>query len=179
MAVVTEEKTSADISEQSTGAVRRICFVCTGNTCRSPMAAAVTNALAIARAEEEGALFPHLIASSSGIFAHEGEPISAGAVRALTEAGVPRLSGMDYCEHRAHRLSHEDLARYDLFVCLSDGHVMDMMLYFPEAAPKIMRMPHAISDPFGGSDAVYLRCLDEITRGVKELFFKEENNHEN
>ncbi len=178
MSVVTEEKAGAVISEQNAGVMRRICFVCTGNTCRSPMAAAVTNALALAQAKKNGALFPNIIASSGGLFAHEGEAISSGAERALTEAGIPQVLGMDYREHRAHKLCREDLARYDLFVCLSEGHVMDMMMHFPESVSKLVRMPRSVSDPFGGSDATYLHCLDEITRGVKELFFEELIEHE-
>ena len=71
--------------------VRRVCFVCTGNTCRSPMAEAVTNALARQWIENlpaavRDAAAPTLEAFSAGLYAAEGEPIAQNAVTALPSA---------------------------------------------------------------------------------------------
>ena len=46
MAEMTAERQAPQQNESNTSPKRRVCFVCTGNTCRSPMAEAVTNALA-------------------------------------------------------------------------------------------------------------------------------------
>ncbi len=176
--MLTEEKTSRSESGTDSAPVRRICFVCTGNTCRSPMAAAVANAYALEKAETAGNIFPELVAESRGICAYEGDCISPGAERALISAEIPRIPAMDYHKHRARRLSDEDIARFDLFVCLTEGHVVNMMMRFPEATSKIIRMPRSITDPFDEDDAVYRRSLDEIIKGVIELFFPEKIQHE-
>ncbi|MDD4774829.1 MAG: hypothetical protein PHZ09_14705, partial [Eubacteriales bacterium] len=56
----------------------RVCFVCTGNTCRSPMAAAVTNHLCA----------EHVEAISCGLYPDAGMPISTNAVTALQNAAI-------------------------------------------------------------------------------------------
>ncbi len=148
---------------------RRICFVCTGNTCRSPMAAAVANALASARDGET----PSLIATSAGLYAGEGDPITPMAVVALEHAGVRAVEGVDYHAHIAHTVTEADANAADLLVAVSGSHAMELLFRFPAAAHKIVCMPQAISDPFGGDLARYETCLGEITEGVKTLLFGE------
>lgn len=157
-------------SKQRTQATpRRICFVCTGNTCRSPMAAAVANALASERDGEK----PSLIATSAGLYAGEGEPITPVAVVALEHAGVRAVEGVDYHAHIAHTVTEADVDAADLLVAVSGSHAMELLFRFPAAAHKIVCMPQAISDPFGGDLARYEACLREITAGVKTLLFEE------
>ncbi len=170
---VTEEKTIASEIRTDPVSVRRICFVCTGNTCRSPMAAAVVNAFATEEAQKKGRLFPDLVAESRGICAYNGEPISEGAARALESLEIRPVAGLDYHDHRARKLTEEDLERYDLFVALSEGHVTNLMMRFPQATPKIIRMPRSIPDPYDEEDVFYRKCLEEIIRGVSTLFFPE------
>ena len=62
--------------------ITRICFICTGNTCRSPMAEAVANALA----KEKG--HTDLRAFSAGLYANANDPIAPNAVAALEAAGL-------------------------------------------------------------------------------------------
>lgn len=177
--VLCEEKTLRVKREHVQETPLCVCFVCTGNTCRSPMAAAVANALA----EEQVRHFPASVrdcvtrrteAFSAGLYAQEGDPISAHARAALEAAGIPALASYDYRTHTAHTLTEEDVARADLLVGMSAGHVMELLLRFPAAAKKIVCMPRPISDPFGGSLARYQACLAEITDGVRQLLFAEE-----
>lgn len=147
---------------------RRICFVCTGNTCRSPMAAAVTNAMAQTVKESNG--MP-LLAFSRGLYAHDGDPISNGAFHALKKAEIQPISENDYRDHIAKTISEQDVKEADLIVGMTPSHLMELMMRFPEAAGKMTAMPHPISDPFGGGNAVYERALEEILAGVKELLF--------
>ena len=160
--------------ENGAAAPRRICFVCTGNTCRSPMAEAVANAMAA----EEMATLPAAVrelmtppweAFSAGLYAAEGEPIAANAVRALEEAGVAPVASRDYHAHTAHTLSAEEAERADLLVAMSGGHAMELMMRFPHLAQRVTCMPQAISDPYGGDLARYAACLREITEGVRTL----------
>ena len=144
----------------------RVCFVCTGNTCRSPMAAAVANFLARKQGEEAS-----MVAVSAGLYAVEGDPISPRAVEALERAGIPWQSGVDYRAHRAHTLTEADLEATDLLVGISAGHCMELLLRFPQAATRITAMPEPIADPYGGDGDVYSACLAEIIRGVKDLLF--------
>ena len=152
----------------------RICFVCTGNTCRSPMAAAVANAMAAKALDAlpeavRGSALPMLDAISRGLYAANGEPISPQAVAALEDAGVKPVAGRDYHLHTAAGLTEADANDADWLVAMSGGHVMELLMRFPQAAQKIVCMPRPISDPFGGSLEVYRTCLAEITEGVREL----------
>ena len=150
------------------GSAFRVCFVCTGNTCRSPMAAAVANAMAA-----QGALTgaPTVEAMSAGLYAAEGEPIAQNAVLALEDANIVPVSGRDYHDHTAHTLTAEEAERFDLLIGLGGGHCMELLMRFPQVAQRIVGMPTPISDPYGGSLTVYRQCLEEITRGVRELLF--------
>lgn len=143
----------------------RVLFVCTGNTCRSPMAEAVANAYAKEYQRLE------LRAFSAGLCAYEGDPISKGALVALSEREIKPISGRDYRRHTAHKLVAEEIAAYDLLVGMTDAHVMQLLMYFPEAAERIVRMPTPIPDPFGGGYEEYGACLDAIIAGVRELLF--------
>lgn len=148
----------------------QICFVCTGNTCRSPMAAAVANALA----KEEIAGIPEdmkklatlrLEAFSAGLGAREGDPMAENAKSALQEAGFTVPS------HTAHTLTEEEAKGYDYLVGMTSSHVMQLLYSFPAMASKILRMPEEISDPFLCDLSVYRVCLAEIEKGVRTLFF--------
>ena len=148
---------------------KNVIFVCTGNTCRSPMAAAVANALACARDGDH----PALVATSAGLYALEGDPITPHAVEALERAGIKAVKGLDYHAHTAHTVTEADAEAAELLVAVSASHAMELLLRFPAAAHKIVCLPRAISDPFGGDLARYEACLAEITDGVKELLFGE------
>ena len=145
----------------------RVCFVCTGNTCRSPMAAAVANALARECGKET------LRAYSAGIAAHEGDPIAENAVCALRECGVAPVSGRSYLEHFAHTLTEEEAEQFDLLVGMTAGHVMQLLMCYPNAAERIVRMPQEIRDPYGCDIETYIASLRSIMEGVRELLFSE------
>lgn len=150
---------------------RKVTFICTGNTCRSPMAAAVANALARSAAGE----IPTLIATSAGLYAAEGEPITPHAVEALERADVRPIGGLDYHAHTAHTVTEADAESADLLIAVGASHAMELLFRFPSAAHKIVCLPRTIPDPFGGDLARYEACLAEITDGVRALLFGEES----
>ena len=181
MPTLTEQKPLATPApEAETARPLRVCFVCTGNTCRSPMAAAVANALA-AKIHDglpeavKDCLPLSLEAVSAGLAAYDGDPISENAVRALEEAGVAPVPEHDYHTHTAHMLSPEIAEQCDWMVGLSGNHVMGLLMQYPQYAGKIIGMPKEISDPWGQDLSIYKTCLAEITEGVKALFFSEKN----
>ena len=154
----------------------RVCFVCTGNTCRSPMAAAVANSMAnemrLALPESlRESVAPAVEAISAGLGAIEGDPISPLAVRALEEAGGTPVPDHDYRTHTAHRLPPEIAEQCDMIIGLSGSHVMGLLMQFPGLAGRIAGMPAEIPDPYGGDLDTYRKCLAEITAGVKALLF--------
>lgn len=155
---------------------RRICFVCTGNTCRSPMASAVFNDLA---AREAGASAAWLgtdptarpVALSAGLEAEKGAPITDLAVVALGEAGIPSVPGNAYADHTARQADRALLASCDLIVGISRRHAMALIFRYPELADRITAMPRDIPDPFGGDLSVYRACLAALTQGIQDMFF--------
>ncbi len=167
----TEQKVSREVFRPL-----RVCFVCTGNTCRSPMAAAVANDLAdrFRRALPESvrdSFQPRIVAISAGLDAADGDPITENAVKALEKAGVVPVPGQDYHVHKARRLTREIAQQCDMIVGMSASHVMRLMMEFPDLAGRITGMPSGISDPFGCNLETYCACLAEISEGVKTLLF--------
>lgn len=180
MSVDVLEQTAAKPVCEKPEEPRRVLFVCTGNTCRSPMAEAVANAMAQQRAER---LLPKEMASmampaweafSAGLFVRAGEPISEQAVLALEHCGVPTVRGHDFHDHRAVDVETMNAERFDLLVGMSNSHAMELLLRFPQLADRIVAMPRSVSDPYGGSVALYEATLKQITAGVAQLLFPEE-----
>ena len=146
---------------------RTVLFVCTGNTCRSPMAAALYNDMTrpreICTACADAELEPlHGVALSAGLYADEGAPISAEAVAVLQEASVMPMPEHDYTAHTARNVTREMMENADLVVGISARHAMELTLRFPEHAAKIVSMPMDISDPFGQGVAAYRTCLVQL-----------------
>ena len=137
-----------------------VCFVCTGNTCRSPMAAAVLNHLS--KGEYK--------AVSAGVSAITGDLISENSVSALKKAGIPCTPDNDYESHRAVQVCEELIERCDRVVAISKSHMMALVYAFPQYADRITVMPRDIPDPFMQSEAVYDACLESITECIKETF---------
>jgi len=139
-----------------------VCFVCTGNTCRSPMAAAVYNYLA-----EKNKLDRRAI--SAGLFP-DGSPISENAVRALEDAGIEPVAWADYHEHISGGISDELIDGCSQIVGMTGAHTMRLISMFPHHIVKLGALPREISDPYGGDLSEYKRCLEEITAAIREGF---------
>jgi len=145
--------------------VKSVLFVCTGNTCRSPMAAAWLTSHGSGKG---------FVADSAGLFPVPGAPISANAVAALKAAGVDPSPDNRYDLHTARPVDERLVAAADAVVGITQRHAMQLMFDFPQYAGKIVSMPRDIPDPFGGSENDYRVCLDELIEGIKELFFLED-----
>ena len=166
MTVLLKEKETGSKQKAAKKESRTVCFVCTGNTCCSPMAEAVANALAVKSGKS-------LRAFSAGIYAVSGDPIAKNAVLALENAEIKPLPDRDYHTHTAHTLCTEEAERYDLLVGLTDRHAMELLLRFPALAEKITCMTPSVPDPYGGDLKCYEQCLESITEAVKKLLFSE------
>ena len=147
--------------------IKTVCFVCTGNTCRSPMAEALFNDMSRARGGK-------MRASSAGIWPAEGMPISENAAKALRGAGIDPLPDNDYLSHTARRIEYTDMLLCDLIVGISASHAMALLGAFPEFASKIISMAEDIPDPFGGDEKVYEECLGRIRKSLEVMFFNDD-----
>lgn len=141
-------------TEQS---VNSILFVCTGNTCRSPMAEGILRAMA------KGTDFK---TSSAGLFAG-GEPVSKNAVLVMNEIGI------DISGHVSRQLTRDMLKEFDLVLTMSESHKNAIVSAFPEYKDKTFTLPEyagesggEIPDPFGGDIETYRKCRDSIRKYV-------------
>ena len=152
--VLERERTSAPPEKK-----RRICFVCTGNTCRSPMAAALYNYL-----HENEPTF----AVSAGLSANEGEPIAFHALLALKGRGIPSTEDNCYEAHTATPLTEKMLEESDQLYALTSRHYEILCALFPAYTEKFRTLGE-IADPYGGTLALYMQTLTEIEEALSCL----------
>jgi len=143
--------------------MKKLIFVCTGNTCRSPMA--------------EGLLRNRLPAdsgcevSSAGICAANGWPASANAVEALREKGI-HIGGLT-----SRTLTPDLIAKADLLITMTQGHRHAILQVSPQSEGKVFLLKSFdtakcaadISDPVGEALDVYRRVRDEIDAALPNL----------
>ena len=154
-----------------------ICFVCTGNTCRSPMAAAWFNHIEAEKfksndksKKQDCSKIKKRKAISAGISPIPGTPISENAKAALCDAGVESNKENPWKEHRAQKINTDIMKKCDLVIGISGSHTLALITEFPEFSEKICSMPNDISDPYGGDINEYKECLDKIKDGISEFF---------
>ncbi len=139
-----------------------ILFVCTGNTCRSPMAEGILRD----RIKND-----KIKIDSAGIFADKGSPVSQNALRALGERGID-LSG-----HRSKSMTDLDLDAFDLILTMTKSHKAWILQNFKHLEHKVFTLKEYnsqksaadILDPFGGDLREYRRCAKEIEENMDKL----------
>ena len=132
--------------------MKKVLFICTGNTCRSPMAQAIFNRFA----QENGI---DAVADSAGIAAAEGMPASENSVIAMQEIGID-LSG-----HSAKVISRPLLDSADLIVCMSEGHAE--LLKAAGYASTVFGK--GIPDPYGYTLDEYRTCRDRMYEAMESV----------
>ena len=149
----------------SLSTVRHLLFVCTGNTCRSPLAEA------IARREARERGLDDLSFRSAGTHATADAPASEGSVE------VGREAGLDLSSHVSTPLDHELLAWADLVLCMSVSHRLELDRMGGEGAVLVTRfLPEghpdrgrSVGDPVGRGVGVYRDVRELLAEAVSGL----------
>jgi protein-tyrosine phosphatase len=135
----------------------RVLFVCTGNTCRSPLAQVIATSLAAERQMHDVQI------SSAGVAADDMSGASDGSLLVALERGL------DLSTHRSRQLTHEDVSTADLVLTMSPSHLLAVQgmggvgkaFLLSDYATRGASV-RGVSDPIGGELDVYRSTFDEL-----------------
>jgi protein-tyrosine-phosphatase len=139
---------------------RRLLFVCSGNTSRSPMAAVIGNAEIASRlkipfeaVDKNGV---HTL--SAGVSATVGAPMTSEAQQALLQLGFPAT------QHQARTFTIELADQVEKIFCMTQGNRISVIDLVPTAAAKTQCLdPEGdVEDPSGSGFEAYLKCASRI-----------------
>jgi len=146
----------------------KIVFVCTGNICRSPMAAGLL------RAKLPEHLKSKVIIESAGTMGIEDSMASEEAIEVMQQKGI------DITDHRSQGISEEVVNGADVIFALAENHRHYLESLFPKARDNVFLLKTfdrdhkkvnsvSVSDPIGGSVQIYEECRDTIESEIDRI----------
>jgi protein-tyrosine phosphatase len=154
----------------------RICFVCSGNICRSPTAEVVMRRLV-----GDAGLTGRIDVCSAGIGDwHAGGPADPRSVQTL------RRHGYDGSGHRARQVSRQDLVDHSLVVAMDRGHERDLLRMLPAGSDCEVRLLLSyddlagaldVPDPYYGGPTGFDDVLAMIERACRALLAEVRRDH--
>lgn len=156
-----------DVAEIERLAARMILFVCTGNTCRSPLAEALAQKLLAerlhCRVEELPARGFWIL--SAGVAALAGSPASEESIAAAAEFGA------DLRGHRSRPVNPQLLMAADDVIVMTHSHLHALARRYPNMGPppRLLCGDSDLDDPIGSDQAVYRQCAQTILRHLERL----------
>jgi len=142
-----------------------IILVCTGNTCRSPMAEGL-----LRRKAAEVGLADRLQISSAGVAAVDNLAPSAHAVVVMGKRGI------DISAHRSRQLREHMAATADLILTMTAAHKRELIFTLPEYVDRTHTLHEwagltgAVQDPFGGPLARYEACAAQLSELIDRIW---------
>ncbi|CAM3765920.1 low molecular weight protein arginine phosphatase [Alkalicoccus chagannorensis] len=131
--------------------MERVLFVCTGNTCRSPMAEAIFHA----RRPKE-----NFTAKSAGVHAQDGMPMSEGSRQAIARHGMME-------SHQSQPLTEELLQWSDLILTMTEAHKQAVIEQFPDRAALVHTLKEYVND-----DQETLDKMEELKHNMAQMEMK-------
>ena len=142
-----------------------VLFVCTGNTCRSPMCEGYLRSLC----EKSGRTDIH--AASAGVGVCFGNAANSQACEILKKYGA------DISGHTARQVDAKMISQADLILAMTGSHLQTLRSEFPEASGKMrLLMDYAgspggnVPDPFGGSFQTNESCFLKMKEAIDNMF---------
>jgi protein arginine phosphatase len=138
----------------------KVLFVCTGNTCRSPLAESLLRNMNL----------PGVEVKSAGTFASDGSEASTNTKMVLEEKGIPH-------NHKSSMLSEELVKWADHILTMTEGHKTTVINLFPQAQVKVFTLKEFagmdgqqdVADPYGGPVEVYRETYEEIKDAIDTI----------
>lgn len=143
----------------------KLLFVCTGNTCRSPLAEVIARREAISRGRED------IEVGSAGTSAWDGAPASDGSLLVALERQL------DLGAHSARQVTAELVREADLIFTMGGHHLERVLALGGEGKSHILTTfnnpsgdSSGVADPFGGDLDAYRATYEELAREIRRLF---------
>ena len=138
----------------------KILFVCTGNTCRSPMAEAILKSKAL----------PNVEVQSAGVYAVDGQDASRYAKEVLDDNKIPH-------KHHSTSLSSEAVKWATHILTMTRSHAAVIKDLYPDDSGKVFTLKEFVNeeagfdviDPFGGTKWHYEQTFNELLRLIEVL----------
>lgn len=155
---------AVEIEEVEQMSSMRILFVCTGNTCRSPMAEYFCKKYIAEKLEcnvDELEKKGYKV-SSAGVYGMDGMPASNEVV------DICKQKGIDASRHKSRLLTAEMVEDSDIIFAMTRGHAHGILSMSPDAESKCFLLDggNDIPDPIGGGIDVYSSCACIIERAI-------------
>ena len=138
----------------------RVLFVCTGNTCRSPMAEAILKSKQL----------PGVEVKSAGVYAVNDAEASVNAKAVLQENNINH-------DHRSSTLTWDEIDWATLILTMTQNHKAMILSQYPDAWNKTFTLKEFaeddlnpdVADPFGGNEQIYREAFQEIKESIEKI----------